>query len=99
MFSYALFLFFLLLSVLRGVGDHSRMERTWYFYMTSHWVTCYIIKDISTLIQVIAGRITMTKFRFFYNCIMDILFALAIGFKVGACGTDRLINYRLGYIH
>ena len=88
MFSYALFVFFLLLSVLSGVGGSMTMERSWYFYLTSHWVTCFIVKDLSTLVQIIAGRITMTKFRFIYNFIMDLLFAVAIGLKVHSACTS-----------
>lgn len=81
MTSYGLFLVFILLSVIHGIGDHKKRERTWYFNFSALWILAQFAKDMSILAQVLLGRIIMTKFRFFYAFIMDILFLTAIGYK------------------
>ena len=60
MASYGIFLVFILLSVIHGIGDHKKRERTWYFNFAALWIVAHFAKDISTLIQVLWGRIMMT---------------------------------------
>lgn len=81
-YSYVLFLVLLLLSVVKGIGDNKNKGSTWYLYMISVWVTCYMLRDIRNIMELLAGHKTLSYFRFFYDLFTHCVFFVAIGFKV-----------------
>ncbi|XP_040569194.1 short transient receptor potential channel 5 [Lepeophtheirus salmonis] len=91
--SYCFFLFFLILSVLHGIGDYGnqlkefldlswKADSTWYFNITTLWIICFTLRDIKDAI-----KYTLKKKRplglslLVYNLIMEVIFGIAIGLK------------------
>ena len=93
MYSYALFLVFLLVSVITQI---QKDKKGWRQGETSHkisdgtmvvalWVICSFVRDIRDMFHMFAKRRKMTAMdlRIFYDFVMHLAFITAITFKVG----------------
>ena len=107
MASYAIFLVCLFISVHHRVHDRIFLtEKELLFEVItkigSLWILASSVRLVSQLVQVAVGRITLNKFRFFFDLVTNALFLIATGFKlhgralkqdeVGGGVGDRLLT-------